>query len=628
MRRVVGGVRVTAGGASNVWVASVPPALLAEVSHMPSLNTLAPLTRLTNAQYPNYDFETEHAEIPQPWGPGGSVVNWTTPALFGPPASQYFMDPNLYSSGKGGACGHWRGDTGTSGNYYCGVDNATGGGWVECDMLLSDPGFLGIPIGLFYNMTMLPHWATWNLPPFTDLASYKSKPTLTVWQGSAGGGGGWFNNRFFFTSHDGATGHIGLTPDGTWPSGGWQGGRTWHTVDPSCGTTGPLVSGNFHINGVFEELDAPGEFYLDVANAKLYLFYNNSVFPPGTPQPAPDAPPPASLVLVSPQLEVFFNLSGSADAPVTDVTFAGIDFRDQRDGFLEDWIVPSGGDWGTVFLAMITNSPRLRPLSPRLLTTAPTPLFLLCRQACGAPARCTSRARRARRSTAPPSSARTAMPSRSRASTATRPSPPQNSSGECARGVLVLDAAPNCRLAFSPAECAHARAAGALTRTAMPLALPPRRAQARHVGRHRDRLHGRGGRHGRRAAVGHCHHGLRGERARAFGEAVVGALLGEDAAHALRGQPRLQRPASDDQLVRPAAVALRIATLLITTLPHARVRARAFSGSVHYDAFSPPLSLTPARARGRSLFTLSATTALAAGTTRASTPCGTLAARL
>ena len=118
---------VTPDGAANIWVASVPPALLAQVSHMPSLNTLSPLTRLTNAQYPNYDFETQHNEIEQPWGPGGSVVNWTTPAIFGPPASQYYMDPNLtsstmscynlYSSGKGGACGHWRGDTGNSGNY-------------------------------------------------------------------------------------------------------------------------------------------------------------------------------------------------------------------------------------------------------------------------------------------------------------------------------------------------------------------------------------------------------------------------------------------------------------------------------------------------------------------------------
>ena len=113
-----------------------------------------------------------------------------------------------------------------------------------------------------------------------------------------------------------------------------------------CGTTGPLISGNWHINGVFAELDVAGEFYLDVAASKIYLFYNNSIVPPGTPTPAPNAPPPPSLVFVSPQLEVLFNLSGSSGSPVADVTFAGVDFRDQRDGFLEDWIVPSGGDWG------------------------------------------------------------------------------------------------------------------------------------------------------------------------------------------------------------------------------------------------------------------------------------------
>ena len=106
------------------------------------------------------------------------------------------------------------------------------------------------------------------------------------------------------------------------------------------------MSGNFHVNGIFAELDAPGEYFLDVAAGELYLFYNTSLLPPGTAPLPPNAPPPPSLVLVSPQLEVLFNLSGSAEAPVEDVTFAGLDFRDQRDGFLEDWIVPSGGDWG------------------------------------------------------------------------------------------------------------------------------------------------------------------------------------------------------------------------------------------------------------------------------------------
>ena len=46
------------------------------------------------------------------------------------------------------------------------------------------------------------------------------------------------------------------------------------------------------------------------------------------------------------QLEVFFNLTGSAAAPVQDVTIAGLAFRDQAPGQLEQWYDPSGGDWG------------------------------------------------------------------------------------------------------------------------------------------------------------------------------------------------------------------------------------------------------------------------------------------
>jgi hypothetical protein len=65
----------------------------------------------------------------------------------------------------------------------------------------------------------------------------------------------------------------------------------------------------------------------------LYVFYNAS------------GAPPADFALVASQLEVFFNLSGSAAAPVADVTFAGVAFRDQRTALLDPWLVPSGGDW-------------------------------------------------------------------------------------------------------------------------------------------------------------------------------------------------------------------------------------------------------------------------------------------
>ena len=98
----------------------------------------------------------------------------------------------------------------------------------------------------------------------------------------------------------------------------------------------PQCSGPWYVTNVFQELDAPGEYFFDPAARKLYLFYNASS---GT-------PPPAGFGLVSPQLEVFFNLSGSASAPVSDVTFAGLGFRDQRDGQIERWVDPSGGDWG------------------------------------------------------------------------------------------------------------------------------------------------------------------------------------------------------------------------------------------------------------------------------------------
>jgi hypothetical protein len=70
-------------------------------------------------------------------------------------------------------------------------------------------------------------------------------------------------------------------------------------------------------------------------SSKLYLFHNDTS---GT-------PPPASLAFWVPTLEVLFNLSGTPSAPVRDVTFAGLAFRDQRKSLLADWMVPSGGDW-------------------------------------------------------------------------------------------------------------------------------------------------------------------------------------------------------------------------------------------------------------------------------------------
>jgi hypothetical protein len=88
---------------------------------------------------------------------------------------------------------------------------------------------------------------------------------------------------------------------------------------------------------VAAELDSPDEFFYDPQTSVLSIFYNAST----TAEGPSFAPPPADLVLMAPQLEVFFNLSGASD-----VTISGLGFRDQRATLMEPWVVPSGGDWG------------------------------------------------------------------------------------------------------------------------------------------------------------------------------------------------------------------------------------------------------------------------------------------
>ena len=128
-----------------------------------------------------------------------------------------------------------------------------------------------------------------------------------------------------------------MSADGVWPAGGWQGGRTMENRNPqNTSVASPMGSGPWYVSNVFEELTAPGEYFFDPAARKLYVFYNASA---GT-------PPPPGFALAVPQLEVFFNLSGSPAAPVADVLFAGIGLRDQRAAQLDRWHDPSGGDWG------------------------------------------------------------------------------------------------------------------------------------------------------------------------------------------------------------------------------------------------------------------------------------------
>lgn len=334
-------------GGSNVWVASV-----AGLASAPSLNTLDernltnPPTRLFRAMYPNYDVEQWQGNLPG-GNPGRQVVEWVKPPLMPIPTLFYkdlqqeglkndstMREYNVYATGSGGPCLHWAND-GDEWAYVC--SNSTAGGWEFIEGGLATSGQLGFPVAMRYNTSLLPSFASWTIPPAASPWDWDNAPKLTVWHNQ-----GWFQATYAVTALDTTQGLLNLSADGVYPAGGWQGGRTMENVSPyNLSVASPMGAGQWYIANVFEELDAPGEYFFDPApggggGGKLYVFYNAT---PGT-------PPPPTLSLVASQLEVFFNVTGSAAAPVTDVTLAGLAFRDQRPAQLDRWHDPSGGDWG------------------------------------------------------------------------------------------------------------------------------------------------------------------------------------------------------------------------------------------------------------------------------------------
>lgn len=90
---------------------------------------------------------------------------------------------------------------------------------------------------------------------------------------------------------------------------------------------------------VFEELDAPNEFFFDRQTSSLYLYYNGT------------GAPPASVEV--PALNELIVLQGSADDPVANLSLSGLTFTGQRPTYLEPHGLPSGGDWGMTRLAAV-----------------------------------------------------------------------------------------------------------------------------------------------------------------------------------------------------------------------------------------------------------------------------------
>ena len=99
--------------------------------------------------------------------------------------------------------------------------------------------------------------------------------------------------------------------------GGWQHGRGG----------GPS---SWYIENQLELLDSPGEWYVDTAARKLYLWPNTSATHP---------------VVAGAVLESVVVVNGTKAAPVLNVSFVGLGFSSTSPTFLKPYERPISGDW-------------------------------------------------------------------------------------------------------------------------------------------------------------------------------------------------------------------------------------------------------------------------------------------
>jgi hypothetical protein len=92
------------------------------------------------------------------------------------------------------------------------------------------------------------------------------------------------------------------------------------------------ANSRFYVENVLEELDAPGEWYLDQEQAVLYYL-------------PPQGVDLASAEVVAPRLEQLVELRGSQEAPIRHVTLAGFRLMHTTSIFLEPYEVLPSGDW-------------------------------------------------------------------------------------------------------------------------------------------------------------------------------------------------------------------------------------------------------------------------------------------
>lgn len=313
----------------NVWRADVSSLGLDE---MPGLRLNG--KRAIRAKYPNGDPEQSGlylegadagtgygGDYVHGWVPLSANTEWVKPARK-PDAESLVITADDWPSVEwpmsedGGS--RWTGE-GAWGEYHLGM-----GGY--CDDL--DP-----PIGYWCSMDP-PRGQCWDketnegsgctqthMSPdgmVFERAKGYADPTGAVVQ-SWRGGGRWFTQQWLVESFDSDTNTLNFDP-----TTGHQGGE------------GMTSSGQWWIENVKEECDDSNEWFFDAKEQMLY-------FNPNTTDAL--AGPNGDEEWVVPLTRVLFNVSGSQQDPVKDVTIKGITIRDTRHTYLEPRGMPSGGDW-------------------------------------------------------------------------------------------------------------------------------------------------------------------------------------------------------------------------------------------------------------------------------------------
>jgi hypothetical protein len=210
----------------------------------------------------------------------------------------------------------------------------SGGGWAEVDKAAALAGRMNIPRGIVLANTdseIFQRARRWTNPRGAIVHVAHTQ--------------GWAWHMFNISNVVPGPDSINLNFD----KGGSQGGRNWQCkngdghLSDCTGDDKRLLGGDWYVEGVFEELDAPGEFFYD-RNKQLLYFYpkeNCTVTAANSQRQSHNCIPD----LVASNLQTMIRIEGSMENPVRNIGIRGLGFRDAAKTYMEQWAAPSGGDW-------------------------------------------------------------------------------------------------------------------------------------------------------------------------------------------------------------------------------------------------------------------------------------------